>query len=142
MLKNESRGIAAEGRTLMAGIISSSRANWASSVGQRTNPNTRRRRLAQMKRLARDLEGQGFVILAFGHAKLGTRMQLQLVQKFQKARIFFIYTNHFRAILGVQVGQQDRSLFAQLRRPTAQGQAVRTGFFTRESLQQERFDLG
>ncbi len=68
-------------------------------------------------------------------------MEVQVVQEFQEFAVFFVDANDFRAIVGLQVGKEDRTLFAELREAAAERYSMRTGFLIGKTLEEKSFHL-
>jgi hypothetical protein len=66
---------------------------------------------------------------------------MQVVQEFQEFAVFFVDADDFGAIVGLQVGEEDGALFAELREAAAKRYSVRTGLFIGETLEEKSFDL-
>src|SRR5260370_17421143 len=64
---------------------------------------------------------------------------MQPFEKFQKLRLLFVHAKNLARYLGVQIGEQDRTLFAKLRNPPAHRDAVRIAFLVSKPLEQQRF---
>jgi hypothetical protein len=91
---------------------------------------------------ARDAEGEGFVVLAPGDSHQSAGMEVQAIEKFEELAVFFVHANDFGGFTGVEIGEQDGSLFAELGEAAAEGNAVGAGFFARETFEEEGFDFG
>src|SRR5579862_17412 len=107
-----------------------------------TDPDAGSGGFAEMDGAACDAEGEGLVVLAFGDDHLSARMKVQAIEKFEELAVFFVHADDFGGFAGVEIGEQDGALFAELGEPTAEGNAVRAGLLACETFQEKRFNFG
>src|ERR1041384_67525 len=84
---------------------------------------------------------KSFIVLPAFDSKFRSRLKVQSIQKFQKISVFFVDADDLGALVGLQIGKQDRAVSAELRESAAQGNAMRAGFFASETFKQKRFDF-
>jgi hypothetical protein len=87
-------------------------------------------------------ESHGFVVLALEDLDFCGRTEMEIFEKIEETFLLFIDANNFSGIVELQFGKKDGAFLAKLSESAAQGNAMRTGFVSRETLHEESFDFG
>lgn len=94
-----------------------------------------------MHGVAGGAEGHGFVVLALEDFDFRGRTKMEAFEKIKEAFFLFVDANNFGGIVELQFRKKDRAFLAKLSESAAQGNSVRTGFVSGETLHEESFDF-
>ena len=95
-----------------------------------------------MHGVAGGAEGHGFVVLAFEDFDFCGGTKMEVFEKIEEAFFLFVDTNNFGGIVELQFRKKHRAFLAKLSESAAQGNPMRTGFVSSETLHEESFDFG
>src|SRR5260370_22298137 len=105
-------------------------------VAESPDPDAAGGRFSEVHGLPVGTQRHRFIVFALQHLYRCRRPQAQPFEKFQKLRVLLVNAKNLARLLGAQIGEQDGTLFAKLRDPSAHGYAVRAAFLVSKPLEQ------
>jgi hypothetical protein len=103
------------------------------------DPDAGRGGFAEMESTVGGAKGERFIVFATGYGNLCSGVEMEAIEEFEKFSVFFVDTNDFGTFVGLQIREQDSTLFAKLREASAKGDAVRARPFVCEALEEKSF---